>query len=230
MASFAPAVREAYLRMVRGSSSGFSSAAQDAMAKLSPDDTVELLRLLNSTPHELDATFAEDAQLRQAVASAAQGGGVEQLLSAPPRLIGQTDPMVIRALSGFERNIVMYVQRPERIRELQNGLSTAQSEAMMAALCDCYPLAVLHQGLDRQRSGDAPLDIAGHILGSRGGSASNDVCNEARVAELFRRLLSDFEAYKRTPHAYEGWLAGCSRQERRMLEALITAFWDWPAR
>ena len=35
-----------------------------------------------------------------------------------------------------------------------------------AALVDCYPLAVLHQGLDRQKSGDAPLDIAAHILRS----------------------------------------------------------------
>ena len=40
------------------------------------------------------------------------------------------------------------------------------SEALMAALVDCYPLAVLHQGLDRQKSGDAPLDIAAHILRS----------------------------------------------------------------
>ena len=76
------------------------------------------------------------------------------------------DPMVLRALSAFERNVSMYVQRPDRVRELQAGMTSAQSEALMAALVDCYPLAVLHQGLDRQKSGDAPLDIAAHILRS----------------------------------------------------------------
>ena len=77
---------------------------------------------------------------------------------------GTMDPMVLRALAVFERNVAMYVQRPDRVRELQAGLTAAQCEALMAALVDCYPLAVLHQGLERQNSGDAPLDIAAHIL------------------------------------------------------------------
>lgn len=47
------------------------------------------------------------------------------------------------------------------------------------------------------------------------------------MAELFRRLLGDFEAFKQTPHAYEGWLAGCSRRERKMIESLVSAFWDF---
>ena len=140
---------------------------------------------------------------------------------------GTMDPMVLRALSVFERNVAMYVQRPDRVRELQAGLTAAQSEALMAALVDCFPLAVLHQGLDRQKSGDAPLDIAAHILSPQSAQASESF-NEARVAELFRRVLGDFEGFKQTPHAYEGWLAGCTRRERKMLESLVSAFWDWP--
>lgn len=139
---------------------------------------------------------------------------------------GSMDPMVLRALSVFERNVAMYVQRPDRVRELQAGLTAAQSEALMAALVDCYPLAVLHQGLERQKSGDAPLDIAAHILSPQSSQASESF-NEAKVAELFRRLLGDFEAFKQTPHAYEGWLAGCTRRERKMIESLVSAFWDY---
>ena len=85
---------------------------------------------------------------------------------------GTMDPMVLRALAVFERNVAMYVQRPDRVRELQAGLTAAQCEALMAALVDCYPLAVLHQGLERQNSGDAPLDIAAHILSPQ----SSQVC------------------------------------------------------
>ena len=72
----------------------------------------------------------------------------------------------------------------------------------------------------------APLDIAAHILSPQSSLASESF-NEAKVAELFRRLLGDFEAFKQTPHAYEGWLAGCTRRERKMIESLVSAFWDY---
>ena len=65
------------------------------------------------------------------------------------------------------------------------------------------------------------------FLASPQSSQASESFNEARVAELFRRLLGDFEAFKRSPHAYEGWMAGCSRRERKMIESLISAFWDW---
>lgn len=64
------------------------------------------------------------------------------------------------------------------------------------------------------------------LTGRRGEQASESF-NEAKVAELFRRLLGDFEAFKQSPHAYEGWLAGCSRRERKMIESLVSAFWDF---
>lgn len=64
-------------------------------------------------------------------------------------------------------------------------------------------------------------------LTSHRGEQASESFNEAKVAELFRRLLGDFEAFKQTPHAYEGWLAGCSRRERKMIESLVSAFWDY---
>jgi hypothetical protein len=176
--------------------------------------------------------FEHDEEVRQAIGEVPQnhvvgaprpeGGGGGGAGGS-----GSMDPMVLRALSVFERNVAMYVQRPDRVRELQAGLTAGQAEALMAALVDCYPLAVLHQGLERQKSGDAPLDIAAHILSPQSSQASESF-NEAKVAELFRRLLGDFEAFKQTPHAYEGWLAGCTRRERKMIESLVSAFWDWP--
>ncbi len=169
--------------------------------------------------------FEHDAEVTQAIEAVPQN----HVVGAPrpePGGSSSMDPMVLRALSVFERNVAMYVQRPDRVRELQAGLTAAQSEALMAALVDCYPLAVLHQGLERQKSGDAPLDIAAHILSPQSSQASESF-NEAKVAELFRRLLGDFEAFKQTPHAYEGWLAGCTRRERKMIESLVSAFWDY---
>jgi hypothetical protein len=324
-----PAVRTAYLRLVRGSASAASGAsvgtlpAQDALANLSTEESVGLLSLLNCSPGELSRIFDGDAEMLAAISAVPPDFGEKPISTPAGPAPGLMDPMVLRALSTFERNIAMcvhlllaspppplpslllaqvsdclrrYVQRPQRIRELEAGLSAAQVETLTIALCDCYPLAVLHQvsagggrarsaqprgrdgvhrrarpprgpasddpvaptrrrrrrrrrrtrcccrrcrrcvrqGLERQRSGDAPLDIAGHILGGgaaggggRGAGGGSDSLNEARVAELFRRVLADFPAYKRSPQSYEGWLAGCSRQERRMLEALITAFWDW---
>ena len=66
------------------------------------------------------------------------------------------------------------------------------------------------EGLERQKSGPQS-------------SLASEPFNEAKVAEL----LGGFEVFKQTPHAYEGWLADCTLRERKMIESLVSAFWDY---
>ena len=107
------------------------------------------------------------------------------------------------------------------------GMTAAQSEALLGALCDRYPLAVLNNYW--QLSGtSAPAPPPDTAAGSAGGGGSGaDAVDEGKVAELFRRLLANFDEYRRAPSRFEGLLAGLNRPERRQLEALVSAFWDW---
>eukprot|EP01051_Picozoa_sp_SAG22_P016287 SAG22_NODE_2272_length_2766_cov_4.135358_2_plen_123_part_00 len=107
-------------------------------------------------------------------------------------------------------------------------MTAAQSEALLGALCDRYPLAVLsnYWQLSGASAAGAPADVAAGG-GGGGGSGGADGVDEGKVAELFRRLLANFDEYRRAPSRFEGLLAGLNRPERRQLEALVSAFWDW---
>ena len=92
----------------------------------------------------------------------------------------------MRGLAEFERKLSLYARHPDRIAELQAGMSAAQAEALLGALCDNYPIVVLH--------GYWQLGSRAEELG--GGDEVRNQVDESRVAEIFRRLLAVFTAYR----------------------------------